>query len=144
MSDETIKQGWQHFGHQADMGIRGLGPSKASAFEQAALALTAVITEPDKVEPVHKVQINCQAPDDELLLVEWLSCLLYEMDVRKMLFSRFQVRIRGNKLQAQAWGQEIDVSRHQPAVEVKAATYTALSVRQSENGTWTAQCVVDV
>ncbi len=37
---------WEHFEHGADIGVRGIGPTPASAFEQAALALTAVITDP--------------------------------------------------------------------------------------------------
>ena len=38
--------GWQHFPHDADMGVRGIGNSKEAAFEQAALALTALVTDP--------------------------------------------------------------------------------------------------
>ena len=34
------------------MGIRGYGASKEEAFEQAAVALTAVITDHEKVEPL--------------------------------------------------------------------------------------------
>jgi len=144
MPDKIKKVGWEHFPHQADIGIRGLGSTKEQAFEQAALALTAVITNIDKVEPEQKVEITCQAIDDELLLLDWLNGLLYEMDIYKMLFSRFDVHIDQNRLSATAWGQKMNISRHQPAVEVKAATYSGLSVRQDENGTWIAQCVVDV
>ncbi len=138
------KTKWEHFPHQADIGIRGLGPTKEQAFEQAALALTAVITNINKVEPEKKVEITCQAPDDELLLLDWLNGLLYEMDTRKMLFSSFEVQLDKNTLNAVAWGQKIDIQKHQPTVEVKGATYTELSVRQDESGTWIAQCVVDV
>ena len=45
---------WEHFEHGADVGVRGIGPTPASAFEQAALALTAVITEPDAVSEFAK------------------------------------------------------------------------------------------
>ncbi|MHC4498795.1 MAG: archease, partial [Planctomycetota bacterium] len=114
------------------------------AFEQAAVGLTAVIARPEKVAAKEAVAITCSAPDDELLLVDWLNGLLYEMDTRRMLFSRFEVKIDGNELSGRAWGEKIDVSKHDPVVEVKAATYTELSVRQDEKGTWTAQCVVDV
>ena len=135
---------WEHFPHQADIGIRGVGPTKEQAFEQSALALTAVITNVDKVEPEHKVEITCQAVDDELLLFDWLNSLLFEMDTRKMLFSSFEIQLNENTLKATAWGEKIDIQKHQPTVEVKAATYTALSVRQEKDGNWTAQCVVDV
>ncbi|MHC4528820.1 MAG: archease [Planctomycetota bacterium] len=144
MSSEIRQTSWEHFEHEADVGIRGRGPSKARAFEQAAVALTAVITEPDKVEGREEVPVVCEADDDELLFVEWLNCLLYEMGTRKMLFGRFEVIIEEHRLEAVAWGQRTDIAKHSPAVEVKAATYHALSVRQDEDGTWIAQCVVDV
>jgi hypothetical protein len=34
--------GWQHFAHDADIGVRGRGRTIAEPFEQTALALTAV------------------------------------------------------------------------------------------------------
>ena len=125
------------------MGVRGFGATKAQAFEQAALAMTAVITDPVSVEPREAVAIECKAPDDELLFADWLNSLIYEMATGKMLFSRFAVRIEGTHLSAQAWGERADVARHHPAVEIKGATYTALRVA-AENGEWVAQTVVDV
>jgi protein archease len=135
---------WEHFAHEADMGVRGFGESKAEAFEQAALAMTAVITDLEKLKPNEVIDINCEAPDDELLFVDWLNALVYEMSTRNMLFSRFEVHIEGQKLTGKAWGEKVDVVRHQPAVEVKGATYTALKVSQDRVGNWLAQCIVDV
>lgn len=135
---------WEHFAHDADIGVRGIGASKEEAFAQAALALTAVITDPRSVVPTEVVEVTCEAPDDELLFVDWLNALVYEMATRQMLFSRFEVHIGNQHLHATVGGEAIDVARHQPAVEVKGATYTELLVKQDENGTWLAQCVVDV
>jgi tRNA nucleotidyltransferase (CCA-adding enzyme) len=134
---------WEHFAHEADMGVRGRGPTLAQAFEQAALAMTAVITDPERVEAREKVLIQCEAPDNELLLVDWLNAIVYEMATRKMLFSRYEARLDDHRLTATAWGEKTDVARHTPAVEVKGATYTALRVAK-ENGEWIAQTVVDV
>jgi tRNA nucleotidyltransferase (CCA-adding enzyme) len=114
------------------------------AFEQAALALTAVITDPEKVAPDELITINCDAPDTELLFADWLNALVFEMATRKMLFSRFEVHCSDNRCEAKAWGEKVDVARHEPAVEVKGATYTSLQVQQADNRTWVAQCVVDV
>lgn len=135
---------WQHFPHDADIGVRGVGRSKEEAFEQAALALTAVITDPVGVAASDVVEISCEAPDDELLLVDWLNALVFEMATRRMLFARFEVHCADGRLSARAWGEKVDVARHQPAVEVKGATLTSLSVRQQSDGLWSAQCVVDV
>jgi len=134
---------WEHFEHGADIGVRGIGTTKAAAFEQAALALTAVITDPQRVAAFEAVDIHCEAPDDELLLADWLNALVYEMAVRRMLFGRFHVELDGTRLNAQAAGEPTSVQRHHPAVEVKGATYTALRVAPVEGG-WLAQTVVDV
>ena len=141
---ETQRGSWEHFPHQADIGVRGIGVTKEAAFEQAGLAMTAVITDVDSVTPAQSVSIVCEAPDAELLLVDWLNALVYEMATRKMLFSRFAVHFNDHSLHATAWGEPVDVARHQPAVEVKGATYTELSVKQDNQGRWIAQCVVDV
>lgn len=135
---------WEHFAHGADIGVRGIAASLAGAFEQAALALTAVIVDPGAVAREEQVVIHCEAPDDELLLVDWLNALVYEMAARHMLFSAFGVRIDGHRLTAWAAGEALEPARHRPAVEVKGATYTALGVRQDARGVWLAQCVVDV
>jgi SHS2 domain-containing protein len=126
------------------MGVRGVGATKEEAFEQAAVALTAVITDPESVAPSEEVDVECEAPDDELLLAEWLNALIYQMATRRMLFTRFEVRFDDSRLGGKAWGERIDVARHNPAVEVKGATYTQLKVARDKSGAWLAQCVVDV
>ena len=135
---------WEHFAHGADIGIRGVGPTKEGAFVQAALALTGVITDPTVVRPNAAVHITCEAPTDDLLFVDWLNALVYEMATRRMLFGAFVVTINDSRLKGTAWGEAIDRVRHEPAVEIKGATYTALRVERLEDGHWLAQCVVDV
>ena len=141
---ETPATRWEHFPHEADVGIRGLGRTPEESFEQAAIALTAVITDPERVNALEEVRVAREAEDLDGLLFEWLNALVLEMSVRKMLFSRFEVSIEGLYLEARAWGEPVDTPRHQPAAEVKAATYHALRVGRGPDGVWSAQCVVDV
>jgi SHS2 domain-containing protein len=136
---------WEHFEHRADMGVRGFGHDMAQAFAQAALAMTAIITDPAGVRPDHLIHVTCSETDPELLFVDWLNRLIFEMATRGMLFSRFDVHIGDNgELQADIRGEALDRTRHTPAVEIKGATFTELSVRQLTDGRWLAQCVVDV
>ncbi len=140
---------WEHFGHEADVGVRGIGPTPASAFEQAAVALTAASVAPDRVRPERCVEVTCSAPSLELLLVDWLNAVVFEMATRGMLFGRYEVRIAeneagGNELTGRAFGEAVDRERHEPAVEPKGATYTELRVEREPGGGWRAQCVVDV
>ena len=134
---------WEHYEHAADIGVRGIGATKAEAFAQAAAAMTAAVTDLEAVLPVERIHLHCEAPDDELLLAEWLNALVYEMATRRMLFSKFDVRMEDGKLEAQAWGEAIDRGRHHPAVEVKGATLTTLRVARQGEG-WLAQTVIDV
>jgi SHS2 domain-containing protein len=135
---------WKHLSHGADVTICGFGNSKAKAFEQAAVALTAIMAQPEEVAAVESVEIACSAPDDELLLVEWLNALIYEMATRKMLFSKFEVHISGHNLSAKAWGEPINLDRHELGTEVKGATCTNLAVAREPSRQWRAQCVIDV
>jgi SHS2 domain-containing protein len=135
---------WEHFPHGADVGVRGIGASEEEAFAAAASALVAAIADPQRIAPREPVSIACEAPDRELLFVDWLNALVYEMACRGMLFSKFDLRIEGNRLTGTAWGERVDVVRHRPAVEVKGATLTELRVGRSPGGEWIAQCVVDV
>lgn len=135
---------WEHFHHEADIGVRGVGRTLAEAFEQTALAMTAVITEPARVRPLAEVGVAVEAPDAEYLLFQWLNELVYQMATRTMLFGRFQVDIVHRRLTGTVWGEPLERLRHQPAVEIKGATLTELEVRQREDGLWLAQCVVDV
>lgn len=134
--------GWEHFPHDADVGVRGFGATPAEAFAQAALALTAVVTRAP-VEPSTPVEVNCEAPELELLFVDWLNAIIYEMGVRHMLFARFDVKIEDTRLAATLWGEPVDIARHAPACEPKGATYTALRVARQGEG-WSAGCIVDV
>lgn len=135
--------GWEQFPHDADIGIRGWGRTVAEAFEQAARAMTSAVTEA-RIEPRSAVTVQCEAPELELLFVEWLNAVIYEMAVRDMIFAEFVVRIDGCELRGTLEGEPLDVQRHAPVCEPKGATYTALEVAQSPDGLWSAACVIDV
>jgi tRNA nucleotidyltransferase (CCA-adding enzyme) len=135
---------WEHFAHVADMGVRGIGPTREAAFEQAAMGLCALVTDLDTVRAEEEVRVRCEAPDDEVLLVDWLNAVVYEMACRHMVFARFRVDIQDHRLSGSLWGERVDPERHPPGVEVKGATFTELAVRRDEDGTWAAGCVVDV
>jgi len=135
---------WEHFHHGADWGVRGIGASKAEAFAGAALALTAVLIDPEALDADEATEIACEAPDDELLLVEWLGELVYQMDAAHRLFARFALVIEDHRLRAKAWFETMGLGKHELAVDVKGVTYTELKVSQDDRGDWIAQCVVDV
>ncbi|MDH3374537.1 MAG: archease [Gammaproteobacteria bacterium] len=138
------QRNWEHFEHEADMGLRADAETREGLFEAMGEALTAIITEPAGVRRVETVTVHCEAPSNALLLVDWLNALIFEMATRGMIFGSWHVELDGQKLEGRLEGEAVDRLRHQPVVEVKGATYTALSVTRDSAGRWHGQCVVDV
>ena len=134
---------FETFEHEADIGIRGFGNSIQEAFENTAIALFSVMVKIDAVKPNEKKVLTVTAPDNELLLVEWLNALLAISDIERMVFSKFEVEIVGTSLTGTAWGETLDRVQHEPHVEVKGATYHMLKVTRHGTG-YVAQCGVDV
>ncbi|MGZ3787893.1 MAG: archease [Bacteriovorax sp.] len=134
---------WEHFSHAADIGIRGIGNTVEEAFEMAGSALTAVVTNLEKVSPTVSLHIHCEEPDLELLFYDWVNALIYEMDTKKILFKNFKIHLFEGSLDAECEGETVDSILHDPAVDIKGATMTELKVKKIEHE-WIAQCVVDV
>lgn len=132
--------------HEADAGVRGIGGTLDEAFAEAARGMFSLMADLDQVQERGEVTIDVRADTLEGLLVAWLGELLRERDVRRMLFSRFEVRIGpvgGEwRLEGRAWGEPI-APRHRLGVEVKAATYAGLRVGKRGEA-YIAQCIVDL
>ena len=135
---------WEHFPHGADLGVRGFGTTPAEAFVQAARAQCAAIVDLATVRCDQAIEIEREAASLDLLLLDWLNALVYEMAARRTIFGAFEVVITDGKVRAHAFGEKISRERHAPAVEVKGATFTELAVREDRTGFWRAQCVIDV
>jgi SHS2 domain-containing protein len=144
MNINDVSPRWEHFDHGSDIGIRGIGSTLEQAFEQAALALTAVVTDLRLVGVSQTVKICCTAMDNEFLFLDWINELVFEMAANKLLFGQYQVSVDNGILNATALGESVDIAKQQPAVEIKGATFTELRVQQNPDGLWVAQCVVDV
>ncbi len=141
---EIERTAWLRYPHDADIGVRGYGRDAAEAFANVARAMTDAVTPLEGIFTDQIITVTCRAADLEILLVDWLNAVIYEMATRRMLFRDFDVSFDGETLHATLAGEPVDVARHAPAVEPKGATLTDLSVTRIDDGRWSAQCVVDV
>ncbi|RLE29882.1 archease [Candidatus Acetothermia bacterium] len=133
--------------HEADAGVRGIGSSLEEAFCEAARGMFSLMVDLEEVRPERAVPVAVEAETLEVLFVSWLGELLALRDLRGMVFSRFEAKIKkadgGWALEGKAYGEPLDPARHKPAVEVKAATYYGVKVGK-DDGRYIAQCVVDL
>ncbi|MCL7422847.1 MAG: archease [Methylobacter sp.] len=135
---------WEHFEHQAYMGIRGIAPTLNQDFEQAAPALTAVIADPAHIPPSEAIRIHCTGRDNAFPFPGWINERACITAVNGLLFDRFQVSIDDEGLTATTFGEAVDRRQHQPAVKIQGAALTEPHVYQQPDGLWVTQCVVDV
>lgn len=129
--------------HTSEVGIAARGAELAEAFANAAYGMFSIMAELEGVEEKVTQQIELEAEDEETLLVEWLTELLYLFEVKGIIFRRFEIsQVDGRRLQARAFGEKLDTSRHQLKTAIKAVTYHLLKVEKS-NG-YRVQVIFDV
>lgn len=134
--------------HPSDIGFRAYGEDLAEAFENAALALTEIMANADKVEAKGEISIELEAEDREALLYDWLDLLLYLHGAEGLIASKFEVEKLFEKndeyqLKARVWGEEFDPERHEPGTEVKAMTYHMMEINCGPEKS-SVQVVVDI
>ncbi len=135
---------WEHFEHTADLGLRVRAPDLPTLLAEAGRGLFAMLVDNlDDVRPTDRVEIEVAGSDPEYLLFDWLAELLAIFDTRRLLLSRFEVRVDPSGARATAWGEPIDPRRHHMAHEVKAITYHGLKVEHHDDG-WQAEVIVDI
>ncbi|MBI4180300.1 MAG: archease [Chloroflexi bacterium] len=129
-----MKKEFEILEHTADIGIIAYGTNIKEAFANAARGLFSLITELDAIEEVTYRDIELTAPDQESLLVGWLNELIYLFDVENIVFKRFVItRLNHTHIQARAYGEKVDNSRHELKIGVKAATYHMLKIEKNNS-----------
>jgi SHS2 domain-containing protein len=134
------------FAHTADIGLRVRAATLEDLFCEAAAGLfSLIVSNLEVVQPRQEIIIALPARDGETdyLLFDWLNELLFIFDSRRLVFAKFSVQLSPTDLQATAWGEPIDATRHQLDHEVKAITYHGLKV-VPDAGVWLAEVIVDI
>lgn len=129
--------------HTADVALRVRGKDLAELFVNAARGMwTLIVPEIDTLELSVTRGIELEAMDLEVLLVDWLSELLYLHETEHEVYGQFVVHdIAPTHLRAEAKGGPVD--GHALHKHIKAVTFHDLSVEETSEG-WTATVVFDV
>jgi SHS2 domain-containing protein len=132
--------------HTADVKFRAYGKTMEEAFSNAALALTAVITEPTKVKPKVKKTIAIESEDEKALLYDFLEQFLILLDTDNFLLNSVKkIKIGKNKkltLKAEIAG-DTELSKYKTETHIKAVTYQEMEIKK-EKGKFMVQVVLDI
>jgi SHS2 domain-containing protein len=143
------ERGHETLEHTADMGIRGWGASLEEALEETAASMFELMADIHGLEPGVEVTVTCSGKDEGELLVEFLNALICAADVKELILCSAVIdSLKKNRdgwsLEAIGRGVPRDEMTGRLLVEVKAATYCGISVTEDGEGSWVAQCVVDL
>ena len=121
--------GWEHFQVEADVGVRAWGPTRASAFAQAALGVLALVVDPASVDPRERREVRAQADAPETLLAAWVDECLYVHEIEGFVAAAVEVTDCSDTLvHGHLVGEPLDAGRHRLGTAVKAATLHGVSV----------------
>jgi SHS2 domain-containing protein len=131
----------------ADIEVLVTGTELPHLFADASAAFTDSITVLDRVEPKRPEEVDVDAPELDLLLVDFLTELLYRFDTRGWLTRHAELELHekdgGWTLQGTLRGERLDAARHPIKASIKAVMYQGLRIRQ-EDGLWSATIVFDI
>jgi len=128
--------------HPADLCLQVWGGSRAELYEHAAEALFRTLDYAVGPQAAAlSFDIALHAPDPETLMVDWLDELLYQGARQRACWRAFVLnQVTPTGLSGIAHG----LAPAMPRREVKAVTYTGLSIAQDEQGRWSATITFDV
>jgi len=126
--------------HKADLKIRTWGSTKEELFVNALLAMQDSM-KPELSKGKVKRKMFIESSDPSTLLVDFLSELLYLIQINKEIYSYVNFRVfSGNKIEAELIGQKVE----RFGEDIKAVTYHGLDIYQKAGGTWEAIVLFDI
>jgi SHS2 domain-containing protein len=152
MNKEGMRKKFNYIDHLSDAGIEFYGDTLKELFENAAAGMFSIMHDLNKLKPQikKKVKISGKNIVYEDLLMLWLEKLLYLYEVDEILFSdfkvsRIEIRRNGSILEAEIYGEKIDLSRHKIRTAIKAPTYQELKIKEGgKNYGWKGRVIFDV
>lgn len=132
-------KGFRYINHTADIQSQSWGRTLEEAFSQCALSLMAIITPNlEKISPQIEKSVKIKAEDKEALLFDFLSEFLYIFDVEGLIFNEINVEYiekinKHYKLKVTMKGEKFNKKKHDIGTEVKAITYSFISIDESED-----------
>jgi SHS2 domain-containing protein len=141
------KKDFEYIDHTADIGIRAYGESLEEAFSNTAKAMFLLMAKNNNIEPKESRDIELESDDIIFLFKKWLEELLYYFESDKLIFSKFELKIKISdglyRLKATVYGEKYNPDKHGSGVEIKAVTYHMMDVGRSESGYYT-QVIFDI
>jgi SHS2 domain-containing protein len=124
---------FEEISHTADIKIRVRALTLEDLFSETFNALMQVMYGTSRKGGIVK-EITVESPDNESLLLDFLSEVLFVSEVESLVFFNASISIHGSRLTAELSGEPFDPIRHAGGSEVKGISYSGLSIIHDANG----------
>lgn len=142
-----MKSFHKFFDHTADVLFVARADTLPELFRECALAVEETMIDVSSVKAKQKIKILAESKDIENLLHDFLEELVFFKDYKQLLFSKFDIEILEKKggytLASFAYGEKLDVARHDQRVDVKAVTRHEFEVIKDKQS-WKAKVLLDI
>jgi len=133
---------YQILEHRADLKIRVFGKTKEEVFLNALFGMQDCLR-PELKKPEEKTEreIKIKSPDLSVILVDFLSEILYLSQVNKEIYNDVKfLKFLDTEIEAQLFGKKVE----RFGEDIKAVTYHQLDVHQREDNIWEATILFDI
>jgi SHS2 domain-containing protein len=128
-----MRMSFEEISHTADVKIRAHAPTLEALFSETFKALMQVMYGPNRSGGILR-EIRIESSDNESLLTDFLSEVLFVSEVESLVFSEACISIDGLRLTAELTGEPFDPARHSGGSEVKGISYSGLAITHEANG----------
>ena len=122
--------------HATDAIIEVTAKDLKEAFAVAADAEINLTLDQDRVEEEKEKEFSVSGKDLHYLLFNWLEEILFVLITEGFAIKRLEFEIEENdgyRINAKAFGETLDIKKHNFKVEIKAPTFYDMEIRQ-DNG----------
>jgi len=144
MSDAPEELAYEEFEHSADVGLRVRGRSLRELFQNAGRGMAELMLDTERVKPRATREVQVEGDDVEMLLVAWLSEILFAFDADRFAPATVEVEsLSETDVKGLIRGEPFKEWRHEVRNVIKAVTYHNLKIEKS-GGEYRVEIIFDV
>lgn len=135
--EKKEEKGYEYLDHTADVQLHSWGKTLREAMELVVVAMYGYMVELDNVkiseEPI--VEIEATGHDMESLLYSLMDEFLFDFNTELNVCKKVEIVAFNRQnwtVSAKGYGEQFDREKHTPGTEVKAITYSAMQIHESD------------
>ena len=120
--------------HATDAFVEVTAKDLHEAFLVTANAVINITIDQDKVEEKEKIEFSASGKDLRYLLFSWLEEITFVLITEGFAIKRIEFEIQkkeGYAILAKAYGEPLDLKKHNFKVEIKAPTFYEMKIEQN-------------